>query len=127
MRRMVLCGLLVLTPACKSDQTRDPSRQLWVDAMRRSLPSAFCGNDTFFRSCFQVDAAGCQTRIRDEMDRCLREQPELVPDHINVETGREAGQSLGACVGTGYQTKLAADGKFVDTPVCNDPTHWVPS
>lgn len=85
----------------------------------------FCKPGMYFQSCFQVTADECRQLAADMMRRCLDKHPDHVPADVNARTGEVAGQKLGTCAGTDFEVTLRKQGKFTDTPRCNDVDYWM--
>jgi hypothetical protein len=89
--------------------------RIWAEMMRSELPTVFCTEGSYFTSCFKQSAADCRALADRLVKDCLDRDPDLVPQQINAETGRVAGQRLGTCAGGDFETELRGKGKFTDT------------
>jgi hypothetical protein len=112
------------TPAGKAHPTWSPAGKRWVDSMVKLLPDLFCKDGSYFSTCFTQSAADCRKLAENQTKACLDLHPELVPQEVNADTGRAAGQQLGSCAGGGFENELRKRGKFTDTAHCHDLAYW---
>jgi len=106
------------------NRTFNPQQQQFIDHMRKALPAALCKDTQFFRQCFSLTNKQCNDSVRRHFDTCLNKHLDDIPEVINAQTGEKAGGVLGMCVGTNYELGWRKDGKFIDTPRCQDPSQW---
>ena len=99
------------------------SKNDWVGHMKQSLPAYVCKDGSYFRSCFSVDAKGCNAAIAEAVDGCVSQMGSKIPAQLNQpEDGKKWGEQLGSCAGTAYEKKLS--GKKISNDKCNNPDNW---
>lgn len=101
------------------------TRSQFIEAMRTSLPNAFCREDQYFRKCFNVTEDDCIREGLRATKTCLLSMESQIPQKLKQpEDGRTWGEKIGQCAGTAYESSLGADKKKLETKDCKDPSKW---
>jgi hypothetical protein len=100
----------------------DLKTEEWLALLRVELPKEFCKEGTYFRSCFAIDKVECMRVAEAQYDPCVRKHRSELPKIRTVEDGGKGGEILGRCAGAGFFE--AVQGKFKNTPKCNDANAW---
>jgi hypothetical protein len=125
---------LVLLSACdkKADEKKPPkphhwseAGKAWADSMVVLLPKMMCTDAGYFVSCFPKAKADCKSIALAQVNDCLDQNPDWVPQDVNRATGEEAGTKVGSCTGRQLELELRKRGAFTDTPRCNDANYWM--
>lgn len=106
-------------------QRRGFAAATWTVAVDATLAQTFCGDGTFFRTCFAVDRAECEQRAHRLFRTCVEENIDAIPQQPDAQSGRQAGELLGACAGSRYEIELSAEGRAQPAPFCDEPSHWM--
>jgi hypothetical protein len=105
-------------------------KQSWLDLLRATLPSIFCSEGSYFRSCFEVTADECLKVAAESTELCLAKSEKDVPDLLALtsETSSDSAAHwssvIGECAGSGYEESLLA--KRIGGGKCDDPNAWLP-
>lgn len=128
MRYAVISILLLVACHRRSSEdaraTWSPAGKRWAEQLAAIMPGMMCKDTMYFRSCFDVTGPECERIALTEMNRCLDQHPEVVPQQVTRETGEAAGTRIGRCAGGALEAVLRARGTFKGTPVCSDVEHW---
>jgi hypothetical protein len=114
--------LLVAMIGCKAAA----SKQDWEDSFEPLLVNAFCEPSSgLFRTCFDVDEAGCRAEAQKVVHVCVNQFDSQLPERMDDKSGRDFGTRIGECAGNAYEADLRAAHKFKDSIAkCHDPSAW---
>jgi hypothetical protein len=124
MRRLVLGLALFVSSALAAPATADMvSKADWLEVMKTALPVAFCQDQGYFRTCFNLGAEECESTAQSATRVCLAQFEAKVPAMLNQPAdGTAWGQKIGGCAGNTFEMTRAK--QKVDSPKCNDPSAW---
>lgn len=114
----------VETPTAPPPPKLGVAAQLFVDLMVESTPREFCRDGMYFRECFSVTERECRARVAATLPGCVRHHAADIPEHPDADSGRRAGEKLGACAGTRYEIALAAEGRRSTRAECDEIDRW---
>lgn len=98
-------------------------KDAWVKAMRDALPAAFCTDNSYFRSCFKIQANECHQVATQSTASCLRQHDAAIPkEFVQPNEGALWGEKVGNCAGTVFFATLRE--KFTSNAKCNDASAW---
>lgn len=95
----------------------------FLEGFKKGAANTFCGENTYFQKCFQVDKDVCTKAVNDKIGDCVSSAQKDFPDTLkNKEEGGSLGRKIGVCVGE----KLEADwsSKKKASADCSDPKKW---
>jgi hypothetical protein len=118
MQRLALLVLAVL--GCNGVSKQDRIDQL--ERFESEVVRTFCEPPQPFRECFDVDEAGCLAEAKKTVHACVAKFE--LPDQLDAKSRKKYGGDVGSCAADAYEHDLRTQGKFKDTPKCNDPTAW---
>jgi len=89
----------------------------YLAAAQERLPTTFCSEGTYFRSCFAITESECKIAISDATAMCFKKYDVEIPQRLaHPQETAGWGAKLGACVGATFETMLK--GKLVSTEKC---------
>jgi hypothetical protein len=91
--------------------------------MIANLPPKLCAAP-YFVQCFKTTDVACGAAMTRLTRSCIHDVEKTLPHELDSDSGRREGTKVGQCVGTAYELELRADGRFANTPECNDVTRW---
>jgi hypothetical protein len=112
-------ALLALGPPARAQEA---AKADWMAGMKTVLPTAFCAEGMYFRSCFRIDAQECERVAASATRICLDDLSSKIPATLKQSSGTEWGTKVGSCAGQAFEVALAK--KKVKSPKCNDPSAW---
>jgi hypothetical protein len=122
MKKSIYLLTLSLLGTCALAEN-EVDRDVWSNHMETNLPSLLCVDESYFRSCFEIDESACLATVAEHTRGCLDRFEADIPERVAI--GNESviwGQAVGSCAGT--QSELALLDKRLNTPKCNDPAQW---
>ncbi len=97
----------------------------WIRLFVPTVIDAACGPpDTFFRSCFTVDEAGCRSELDADLHRCVADLRLAMPPTLDKPASEAFGGRIGECAGSAYELNLKTLGKRRSNAKCDDPKQW---
>lgn len=133
---IVLCAVLVAAGAtsCRCSDSEEegvlrgppltPTAQAWVTSVKTNLPIQLCDH-AYFSECFDATEAQCRRQAGRLFDACANEHREVIPDVPTPVSGKQAGRTLGRCVGRRLELSLKEQRLFRDTEQCKEPSNWL--
>lgn len=98
-------------------------RAQWLGEMGDLLPALFCQGGTYFRSCFETDAAACHKAASHATASCLEAHRDQIPEILRQpQDGQRWGEKIGTCAGTRYEEAFRS--LRIDSESCNNPMEW---
>ena len=117
---LLIAVALMLAGAASAGEV---SKEDWMKAMQTALPTAFCAEGTYFRSCFKITAKECEDRAASATRVCLADVKDKLPAKFtSAEQGSEWGTKVGSCAGQAFEITFKA--KMIDSAKCKDPNAW---
>src|SRR5262245_51766492 len=111
--------LLVLVMACEKTTA---SKEEWVEKVVPFMIDELCKPEQYFRSCFDLDDAGCRKLLREQLDKCV--EAAHLPATLTRDDAKRYGTTIGGCAGGAADGQLTAGGKKHKDPACEDPNVW---
>ncbi len=106
--KTIATALLCLLAAAPAHAQQTVSRADWMETMKTALPTAFCADDTPFRTCFEVTQEQCEETVASAVRVCLKKLQSKIPARLKQpEDGTKWGQKVGECAGNSYTAVLA--------------------
>src|SRR5262245_56843315 len=90
----------------------------WMDGMKSVLPSLFCKEGAYFRSCFRISEQGCEDEAIRVTRVCVDSKKQELLKTFKAEDGKMWGEKVGECAGSSFEISLQK--KKIDSPKCND-------
>ena len=101
-----------------------PTAQAWVTSVRTNLPIQMCDHP-FFRDCFDIDVEACRREAVRLFDACANEHRAEIPDVPTPVSGKQAGRTIGRCVGRRLELTLRERHLFRDSAQCQQPENMI--
>ena len=115
MNRGLLFLITLISAPLLADTTVPKSG--YLAAAQERLPTTFCSEGTYFRSCFAITESECKIAISDATVTCSKKYDAEIPQRLtHPQETAGWGAKLGACVGAAFETTLK--GKLVSTEKC---------
>jgi len=99
------------------------AKSQWLDQMETAVPSNFCGEQQYFRQCFDVDANTCKRTMASAARDCIGQIESDVPAELDGQSRQKWGERVGECAAQAYETNLAS--QRVDSKRCNNADNWL--
>ncbi len=95
----------------------------FLEGFKKSAANTFCGENTYFRKCFQVEKDVCSKAVNEKVGDCLSSAQKDFPDTLkNKEEGGNLGRKIGVCLGEKLEADWASKKKA--SADCSDPKKW---
>jgi len=91
--------------------------------METAVPRNFCGEQQYFRQCFDVDANTCKRTMASASRDCIDQIESDVPAELDGQSRQKWGEPVGECAAQAYETSLAS--QRVDSERCNNADNWL--
>ena len=95
----------------------------WIVYMKSALPSGLCGEEQYYKECFDISHSKCILTAGAAIDACIDKDEENLPDVIDSTEGKKWGAILGYCTGKRFEKELAD--KRLNTQKCSNPVYWL--
>lgn len=109
--QLMLCSFQVFAVDVEKDD--------WIDSMKTILPSAFCQDNTIFRTCYKQSEEKCHEIATQTTSSCLMQlSPQFPPIFHQPEDGKKWGTKVGGCAGTLFG--ISSKENRINNPQCKN-------
>ena len=118
----VVFGVFLFGTLTSAALAATPKSQ-FLEKFKKSAPNTFCGENTYFQKCFQIDKAACAKTVNDKIGDCILSSEKEYPESLTKkEEGGNLGRKVGTCLGEKLETEWKE--KKVASTECADPKKW---
>lgn len=121
--RYAVVALCLLPGLASPVYSQEVPRDAWSAHMESLVPSLFCKDDGYFRSCFRLSPSQCNESATRFTADCLAQYERRIPDVLRQPgDGNRWGQVVGSCAGVLFEAEHEESKILSDK--CMDARQW---